>query len=224
MVPFPQSPEFALNAVLWWDTEFWNRSVVQTFIGDNGYFTYAPFPDRKLSPDWTSGRVAGTQKAPPYLIVAQNDPRVGLRGEQHATNFGLNVLQVERPYKADWMTRGLAVDGWTLPRRPVRIRVYSHVERAEVVAVGVILGAPQTAAARYALNGRTGRIASGAFATEKLDVCVPPQSFVQLNLRGLSAASIEVAPTSFDVFGTRRVGVRVGPITTDFTGRRCRPT
>ena len=32
MIPFPQSPQFALDALLWWDVEFWNRTVGQTFV------------------------------------------------------------------------------------------------------------------------------------------------------------------------------------------------
>jgi hypothetical protein len=221
MVPFPQSPEFALNAVFWWDVEFWNDSVVRTLVSKDGLFTYAPFPDQRLAADWRSGLVAGTRHAPSFVIVAQNDPRVGLRGERQAMNFGLNVLSVDRPYRADWQTRGLAVDGWTLPGRPVRIRVYSQADAPQAVGVQVVLGAPRTAPAAYSFAGRTRHIAAGAFATEKLETCVPPHSYFQFGLRGLTKTSVSVAPTSFDAFGARLVGVRVGPITADFTGKPC---
>ena len=221
MVPFPQSPEFALNAVFWWDLEFWNKTVSQTYVGENGDFTYAPFPDGTLAPDWQTGRVANTATAPPFVILADNDPRVGLSGQRHAVNFGLSVLLVDRPYRAVWMTRGLDVDGWTLPKRPVSIRVYSQRNTAEVASVRVVLGAPATRPAAYALDGRTGHIAPGQFADETRDVCVPSHSYAQLRLRGLSKTSISVAPTSFDAFGTRLVGVRVGSVKADFSGKPC---
>ena len=223
MVPFPQSPEFALNAVFWWDLEFWNKSVGQTYVGENGDFTYAPFPDGTLGADWRTGSVPNTASAPPFVIRADNDPRIGLIGEKHAANFGLSVYLVDRPYRAAWMTRGLDIDGWTLAKRPVSIRVFSQADAAEIANVNVVLGAPRTRThpATYALDGRLGHVAPGQFTSETRNVCVAPHSFGQLRLQGLTATSISIAPTSFDDFGARLVGVRVGPITVDFTGKPC---
>src|SRR5207237_1219813 len=51
MVPYPNRPTFVENADLWWDTEFWNRTVSRAYTAGNGDFRYTPFPTRTLAPD-----------------------------------------------------------------------------------------------------------------------------------------------------------------------------
>ncbi len=226
MIPFPQSPEFALDAVFWWDVEFWNKSVDETFVSAPKRFSYAPFPDRTIEPGWSSGRLPATAHAPAYVLYALDDPRFRLVGIRHAENIGLQVIVAERPYRVQWATRGLDSDGWARAGKPVRIRIYSQSARTEVVRLAVTLGAPPSAAARYLLavggTRRQGDLAAGSLATPTLDVCVPGHSFAEVSLSSWSDARIANAPTGFDVVGTRRVGTRVGPLTTTFTGHACR--
>jgi len=225
MIPFPQSPEFAIDAVFWWDVEFWNRTVGQTFVATDKEFSYAPFPNRTLTPNWSSGLVPGTASAPAYVVFALNDPPFRLTGVRHAENIGLQVIVADRPYRVRWTTRGLDTDGWAPAGRPVKIRIYSQRGKAELVRLAVTLGAPQLAPTRYLLSvGGTqqrGQVAAAALATPTIDVCIPAHSFTDVHLTSTSDARIPNAPTGFDVAGTRRVGARVGPLTTTSTGRAC---
>ncbi|HZR91292.1 MAG TPA: hypothetical protein VFA44_02665 [Gaiellaceae bacterium] len=227
MIPFPQSPQFPLDALRWWDVEFWNRTVGQTFVGRDGNFSYAPFPNRTLAPDWRSGRVAGTGHAPPFVVFALDDARFRLAGVRHADNLGLEVLLAERPYRAAWATQGLDGDGWARPGRPATIRVYPPQARASEVRVRVTLAAPPDAPARYELRSAAGRrrgvIAAGAVTTEGVTLCVAPGAPADLALAASSTARIPGMPLSFDASPPRRVGARVGPIETADTGSGCRP-
>jgi hypothetical protein len=225
MIPFPQSPDFGLDAIFWWDVEFWNRSVGETFVAADKEFSYAPFPNRTLTPDWSSGLVPNTASAPAYVVFALNDPRFRLIGIRDAENIGLRVIVAGRPYRVRWATRGLDTDGWAPAGKPVTVRVYSQSTRTELVRLAVTLGAPQQAPARYTLRAgsttQQGELAAAAAATSTVDVCVPDGSFADVLLTSSSDARIPKAPTGFDVAGTRRVGARVGPLTTTSTGRAC---
>jgi hypothetical protein len=225
MIPFPQSPEFALDAVFWWDIEFWNRSVGQTFVATDKEFSYAPFPNQTLTPNWSSGLVPGTASAPTYVVFALNDPRYRLTGIRHAENIGLQVIVADRPYRAQWATRGLDTDGWAPAGKPITIRIYSQSSQAQLARLAITLGAPQQAPVRYLLRARgtqqRGQVAAAALQTPTLDACIPAHSFTDILLTSSSDARIPKAPSGFDVTGTRRVGARVGPLTATFTHRPC---
>jgi hypothetical protein len=224
-IPFPSSPDFATDALLWWDVEFWNRTVRETLVGPDGNFSYAPFPNRALRPDWTTGAVAGTASAPQFVVFSPSDPRFRLAGPRHAENLGLRVILADRPYRLDWMTRGLDVDGWQRPGRGATLRVYSAAARDELVDLSVTLTAPPDAAADYAVGaGATrlvGRLAAGSARTVSVPVCVPAHSHADVGLSSTGNARIPTVPLSFAPGGTRAVGARVGPIEPDFTHRPC---
>jgi hypothetical protein len=224
-IPFPGSPQFAQDALLWWDVEFWNRTVAETLVAPNGQFSYAPFPNRSIHPDWATGAVPGTATAPQFVVYSPSDARFRLAGPTHAQNLGLRVLLAERPYHAAWMTRGLDIDGWQRPGRPARLRVFSAAPRPELVDVDVTLGPPQDAPADYAVDAggtrRAGRLAAGAPTTVTVPVCVPARSFADVTLTSTSRARVPTVPLSFAPGGMRPVGVRVGPIETDSTHRPC---
>ena len=224
-IPFPNSPQFPTDALLWWDVEFWNRTVGQTLVGADGNFSYAPFPNRRLRPDWTTGAVPGTLSAPQYVVFSPSDPRFRLSGPTHAENLGLRVILADRPYRLDWMTRGLDIDGWQRPGRRATLRVYSPAARAELVDLNIALGAPPDAPADYALGAgasrRAGRLTAGTSQTVTLPVCVPARSHADVPLGSTSTATIPAVPLSFTSSGTRRVGAHVGPIEPDFTHRPC---
>jgi hypothetical protein len=124
MIPYSSYPYWGPNALLWWDVEFWNRTVDDAYVmGDT--WDYAPFPHRELHVDPATGVVAGTQDAPAYVVAAAGDPRIQLVAKPGAfSNYGLNVIHVDRPYRARFVTTGLDPDGWTTPDRPARIHVF----------------------------------------------------------------------------------------------------
>jgi hypothetical protein len=122
IVPYSSYGYWGPNALLWWDVEFWNRDVERAYaIGST--WDYAPFPHEQLRPDPHTGVIAGTEHAPPYVLMSDNDARIGLkaRAEPAARNYGLSVLVVERPYRALWWSEGLDPDGWTEPDRSAAI-------------------------------------------------------------------------------------------------------
>jgi hypothetical protein len=224
-IPFPTSPQFALDALLWWDIEFWNRTVGETLVGPDGNFSYAPFPNRTLHPDWATGAVPATANAPEYVVFSPGDARFRLSGPKHAENIGLRVILADRPYRLDWMTRGLDLDGWQRPGRPATLRVYSPAARRERVDLAVTLGAPPDKPADYKVEAgterRAGRLAAGTAQTVTIPVCVPARSHADVALTSTSTATIPGVPLSFAPPGTRPAGARVGPIEPDFTHRPC---
>ena len=135
------------------------------------------------------------------------------------------MILAERPYRVDWMTRGLDVDGWQRPDRPATLRLFSRLDRAELVHVDITLDAPPGAPARYAIEGgterRAGRLAAGSAETETIDVCVPARSHADVTLTSTSSARIPGAPLSFAVGAARPAGARVGPIESALTSRPC---
>ena len=146
IVPYTIPGEWAKSAILWWDVEFWNRSVARAYVL-GGTWDYAPFPHTELSIDPATGVVAGTENALPYVIASQSDSRLRLAGIRVAQNYGLEVLQVERPYRALWQSHGLDADGWTRPGRRAWIHVYPEPGTRLYVQLTVSLerGAPLTA-------------------------------------------------------------------------------
>jgi len=123
IVPYAIDAEWGRSAILWWDVEFWNRSVDRAYVvADN--WDYAPFPHTELRPDPATGVVTGTEQAPPYVISSQEDSRLRLAGTHVGQNYGLDIMQVERPYRALWQSHGLDADGWTRPGRRAWIHVF----------------------------------------------------------------------------------------------------
>jgi hypothetical protein len=123
IVPYAANAYWGPNALQWWDIEFWNRSVDRVFVAD-GNWDYAPFPHTELHVDPESGVVAGTGHAPPYVAMVQGDARLGLVATATmGINYGIQVLQVDRPYRAAWTSSGLDPDGWTVPGRAARVHV-----------------------------------------------------------------------------------------------------
>jgi hypothetical protein len=227
MIPFPQSPAFALDAVRWWDVEFWNRTVQRTLVGPGGLFSYAPFPNTRLRPDWRTGAVPGTDGAPAYVVFALEDTRFRIAGVQHAQNLGLRVIVADRPYRLRWMTRGLDADGWARPGRPVTVRVYSQRDAPELVGVRLPLGAPASAPARYVARAggdrASGEVSAGGLATLTFRLCVPGRGSAEITLTTESVASIPGPPLAPEQGPRRGVGAHLGPVSTSLTGRTCTP-
>jgi hypothetical protein len=225
ILPYPTSPDFGRSAVLWWDVEFWNRSVAQAFVADDGDFDYTPFPSKTLAPDPLTGEIPGTEEAPPYLVAAKNESRFQLVFSHWiGTNFGLDILAVPRPYRVQWLTRGLQPDGWTRPNVRATIRVFAPSRATQLMHVSVTV-APPGHRAEYALEvgSRTiaARLPADAQRTETLDVCVPGDSFVDLGLTSRTSAGVPGIARSFAAPPPRRAGVLVTRVATQPAGKAC---
>jgi hypothetical protein len=224
-LPFPVSSAWDISALNWWDAEFWNGAVREVFVGPDGRFSYSVPPARTLALDFASGAVPGTAEAPEYVVIAAGDPRFRLAGASHAANVGLEVIRVERPYRAEWATRGLAVDGWTSPDRPAAVRVYARPgEPARAAQLRVQLAAPP-APARYTLTApgvrRADGLGPGETRTEELRVCVPAGGHADIRIVAPRSTSIAGPPLGPGPTGTRAVGVAVGPIEVTRLGTSC---
>ena len=223
--PFPISPAWDISALLWWDVEFWNRSVDEILVGPEGRFSYSVPPSRELGLDFATGTVPGTADAHAYLVVAAGDPRFRLAGPRHAANLGLEVIAVERPYRAVWATRGLELDGWTRPGRPATIRVYAEPDAPDTLAeVSVQLAAPP-GPARYTIDAAGARraddLGAGATRVEVLEVCPPAGGHADISIVSDRAASVPGPPLGPDPGPSRAVGVSVGSIQVVRTRRPC---
>ena len=212
IVPFPTGPSFVADADLWWDAEFWNRTVTEAYVTAGDDFRYTPFPTRTLAPEWETGRVPGTESAPPYVLMAEQDPRFGLAADSRVgKNYGVEILATARPYRVAWMSRGLQADGWTTPSRQATIRVFSAPHSATELTLG--LRAPASASARYAVRAAESkthaRLSPGSARTIRLDVCAGPAGHADIDLVSQSDARIAGVQQSFAAVPSRRVGVAV---------------
>jgi hypothetical protein len=228
IVAFPVSTAWETSAIRWWDVEFWNRTVTRALGAPDGNFTYTPFPLRKLRIDPVTGAVAGTANAPRYVVASPGDPRFGLAGTRHAENVGLVVLDAERPYRAIWTTTGLTTDGWTRPGKAAIIRIHARPgARPEIDRVRTSLRSPSGADAAYRIStagvARVGVIPDGESTEVVVDVCATPNAASRVTLTSSTAATMEAARLSPVAGPTRVVGVGVGPITVEPTGRACAP-
>ena len=224
-IPFPISTEWHLSAIKWWDVEFWNRTVTHTYVASDGNFTYTPFPVRELEIDWDTGTVAGTADAPAFVITAPGDPRFAISGEVHATNLGLQVKSVERPYRMAWATRGLDTDGWMRRGRPATIRIYGRRgDEARMVDVELTLLAPP-APALYSITApevaRAGPLFAGTDRAEAMSICVPAGSSADIELKSWSNARIAGPPLALPAVRLRPVGVGITRLEVTPTDRTC---
>jgi hypothetical protein len=149
------------------------------------------------------------------VLGAPNESRFGLAGSQAATNIGLVLQAVERPYRAQWATRGLQVDGWTRPGRPATIRVYPAPRQpSRMATVTATLDAPPEASGpvSYRLGDAQGMLAPGARAQVARTVCVPAGGHADLRLDADRSATIAGPPVGPDEAPPREVGVALSGV------------
>jgi hypothetical protein len=220
MIAYSTAPTWALSAILWWDVEFWNRTVDRVYVVGNTW-EYAPFPHEQLDIDPQTGAVQARSN-PQYAIVAASDARFRLAGPRIAQNLGLEILQPEQPWRVEWISLGLDADGWTRAGRTATIRVFPKpglgVER---VGVTVHLSAPREQPVGYRFAGRDRALVAGAARTEKIDVCVAPPGYAPIELSPTRTGRIVGLPIGPLVTTTRAVGPHVGSVAVLHTGEPC---
>lgn len=212
---YPLSRDWGQSAIQWWDAEFWNNSTRRAFVAPDGTYTYTPFPSSVLQLDFATGRFARTGDAPPFVLAAPNDARFGLAGKQTASNVGLILRQVDRPYRAQWATTGLDSDGWTRPGRPATIRLYADPGApAQAPTVTVLLDAPPEAGepVSFRIGNQTGTIAPGTRAQPAQTVCIPAKGHADLTLDADRSAAIAGPPLGPNPGPVRNVGVAVSGV------------
>jgi hypothetical protein len=204
IIPYVVAPGWSHAAVLWWDVEFWNRSVERVYVVD-GHWEYAPFPDSELRPDPTTGVIHGTKNEPEYVVAAAADARMRLAGESVGRNYDLDILKVERPYRVLWRSRGLDPDGWIIVGRPASIRVFSAPgHNTERVGLDVLL---------LDLDGKR--------RTRYKTLCVPAGRYADAKLPKGPPVAVAPLPSNPPEGGERLGSLRVGAISVLPTGEPC---
>ena len=113
-------PDWWSGQGYWWDVEFWNEGAVDT-MADMSVRDTPPWPALF---DPRTGRAHETP-ASRYALFYGYDARFRLAGTQHHFERDAYIVEPERPWRADWITRGIWPDGYTRPHTPTTITVYA---------------------------------------------------------------------------------------------------
>jgi hypothetical protein len=220
IVPYSVGQDWWPSAVAWWDVEFWNESVTRAYmVGDR--FTYTPesFPRVSLTPDPDTGAI-GTE-APDYVARTVLDARFRPAGRQHAVLGEYELVEVEPPFRAAWVTTGVDADGWTRPDRPAAIRVFWPKGLTEV---RVTLTAPEVETPRAYTVGaaNAGRLATNESVDVFVTTCIPADGFADVPVGVEGATAIrEIALNPPFARDFRAVGLRLSRISSEATGAAC---
>ena len=221
-VAISPSASFDLGAsrLAWWNVEFWNKRVNRAMILE-GYGDNTPFPAQHMTLDLRDGSVATTgSEQPRFMVFARNQlvfrPRGRVLAEYRTTlqqDPGLELLELDRPYRAGWIAEGASGDGWVVRGTPAVVRVFPRDDgRAQRVTVNVDLpvGLVEPSPFELRVGGRVARataqpgtIAGDALAT----VCVAPG---RLRRVSLSTRAVRPLPDGREV-GVHLHSIRVEP-------------
>jgi hypothetical protein len=190
--PVPPDQAGYFTQVLWWNTQFWNKSVVQSYATpgvDSGSVWRKPV----LKVDEDAGRLVVADHRP-YVVVSRSQMRFRLKARRVvARTRYLEVLDVPLSYDLDWSTSGARENGVVNGRW--RIRVYGDPERATGRRVGFDVVAPKRTRFVLRSGGRraVATVTPGAVAHPRLDVCVPAggHTDVDVVIPGADAGAIQ---------------------------------
>jgi len=216
-IPPDQHPTDIYASVrLWWDTEFWNKSVSDAYVtvpypnADS-----APFSKHIVTPDLDSGRLNVSGVAPsaqaPFLVVDTRRSELGLAGRIVATEPGgaLQLVRARRPYQLWYAASGLLAGGFLVPRQSAQLTFWG--ERRRTVTLELLSPPGTTKAVPYtvARGGRVSRDAAAPTGVTRVPLCLPAgRSRVRLRA---GAAAADLADLGAD--GTfRTVGMRVANV------------
>jgi hypothetical protein len=149
--------------------------------------------------------IAGTANEPEYVVIAAADARLGLVGTSVGRNYDLDIMKVDRPYRALWRSAGLDPDGWIVGGRTASIRVFSQPGRdTEIVNVEVQL-----------------IDVAGKQRVVHLHPCVPQGRFGDAKLPTFEPVAVGPLPSNPPEGGERLASRRVGAVAAFPTGKPC---
>jgi hypothetical protein len=219
MLPFSVGQEFFASAIAWWDIEFWNAQVTRAYVvGDRFRYTPAPFPHEPVQIEPRTGAIVGDLGE--HVVRTTLDARFAPAGVTVATGPEFELVRLDRPLRARWVSVGLDDDGWTAPDRPSSIRIFGRGE----LFVTLTLHAPDVDEPRgYDLGGaRVGYLSSTESRELQFTVCAGPNGRVDVPIRVLGSSAVRDIPTAPPYAETfRNVGLRLTRIAAVPTGRRC---
>jgi hypothetical protein len=219
MIPFPSSiADYFASVGYWWDMEFWNKSVDHAAYRP-GEFLWTPstFPKLMLRFDPRTG--AASSSPTPYVVQGSKETRFRISGKQVppiTDTRDMLLIKATMPWRAAWLTFGLTDDGWTLPNREARIRIFAFAGQSGPVTRTLTLGAR----APFGVDARPFRAISNrddvrgiAHGFDRgvvtLAVCVPAHGYADVRVRTPQSSAIYGDPKNSQTFFTvpRRGGV-----------------
>jgi hypothetical protein len=208
----------------WWNVEFWNKRVNRALIL-KGFGDHTPFPQRQMLLDKRDGSIATAGAGQPrFMVFARNQtifrPRGRVLADYRTTlqqDPGLELLELERPYRAGWIAEGPSSDGWIVRGTPAVVRVFPRTDgRAQRITVNVDLPVglvkPSPFELREGRNVVRGTAAPGTINGDAaLTLCLPAG---RLRKASLSTRAIRALPDGREV-GVHLQSIRVEPATDD---------
>jgi len=202
IVPYPTIPgvtpgDYWAGASFWWSAEFWNEDVKDsaTVAGTFSGTPSGSFPKLDLRFDPKTG--AANETGNEYVARLGNDARFNLLLDTYVTsNDGVELVEPARPWRATWVSYGLYDDGWTRPRVPARIRVFSAPGQTGALVRYITVGvqAPSEAVDRpfSAVTNLTrwdATVPPGG-TSKQLPVCVPAGGHADVRVSTPNASPI----------------------------------
>jgi|tagenome__1003787_1003787.scaffolds.fasta_scaffold20934759_1 hypothetical protein len=231
MVPYPViRDDYWSNIGFWWDLEFWNKSVDREAARPNQFSgTPGSFPKLDIRFDPRTG--LSNVDVDSYIAQAAADVRFHLKGRFLTTQRDVSIVFPDRPWRADWVTRGLYPDGWSRPGRPGYIKVFPDAaQRGPTLrTLTLTMRAPEGASRPTTFSSNAGRwsLDVGAEAVQQaVSVCVPRTAPAEVAVRVGGASPVGGDPSTLETFAQpRQAGVLVGSIALDDQlGASCAPS
>jgi hypothetical protein len=231
IVPYPDLPgEYLASVANWWDLEFWNRSIARA-VHRPGEFEWTPSTFPKLYPRFDPRTGRASESPTRYVAHSDKETRFRIAGPAVSHNRGTLLIDAERPWRTEWQTFGLDVDGWTKPRKRATVRVYAAPRQRQDVTRTLTLGirAPTDVAARLVtvasrLERRGVTATNAATRFHSVPVCVPAGGFADVTVETPDFSRVYGDMRSSSAFGQpREAGVLLVQIAlADEVGLTCR--
>lgn len=220
IAPSPVADAWTTQRV-WWSAEFWNKRVNRAILLD-GFGDHTPFPNDAMSFDRRDGSVRTSNgEQPRFMVFARNQlvfrPQGRVVSEYSSVlpqDPGLELLDLERPYRVSWTAEGMGGDGWIVRGQPARIRVFPREDgRAQRLTARLDLPLAGDTPSRFVLragartadgSARPGSIRGDA----RVAVCLAPG---RLRVAQVSTRARHPLPDGRTV-GVHLQGIRVEPV------------
>jgi hypothetical protein len=210
---------------VWWTAEFWNKRVNRAQTLDR-FSDNTPFPSQDLFLDERDGSIRLSHGSEvPFHVFGRNQIVFRLRGrmitERKTTTIpqdpGLELWEVQRPYRAQWVADGPQEDGWITRSKPARLRVFPRPDgRAQRVQLSLNMPNEIPEPTRFAVR-EGARLVRGVTrgtvtGDAEIVICLAPG-----RLRTVTISTREHRK----IADGRRVGVHLRGIRVEPAGRSC---
>jgi hypothetical protein len=189
-VPYATSSSFLVSQQFWRDLEFWNKSVrYGSRYPTSDVYADAViwFPNNAIAFNRVTG--AASESLSPYVVHAVTETRFRISGPIRAQNGAAMLVEAEQPWRTDWLTSGLYDDGWMLPNRPTRVRVFAVPGQRGAITRTLTLQLrtpPNVEGATFTVRSNLGRaegeVPADDSVSRPIEVCVPARGFAEVVL------------------------------------------